>query len=203
MLRAFIVSLAMCSGCVTPQVLPTVVVLPQSVAASDPSIHWYVIEGLTREAMRADLDRLGPLDAEGKRHDAYTEWFLSWHFPVDETPEGCGVGAVSTTLKVTVVMPRWSASAETNELLIEQWRNYIDALWLHETGHRETGARAATEISQLLPTLPKQMSCDEAVTAANEAAKAVLEKHRIAERAYDLETQHGAMQGATFPQTSL
>ncbi len=203
MLRACIVSLALFSGCVTPQVLPTVVVLPQSVAASDPSIRWYAIEGLTREALRAQLDHLGPLDAAGARHDAYTEWLVSWHFPFVETSQGCSVGLVSTTLRVTVLMPRWSASAETNELLIEQWRNYIDALWLHETGHRETAVRAAAEIAQRLPTLPQQATCAQAESLANEAAKAVLEEHRAAERAYDLETQHGAMQGATFPRSSL
>ncbi len=190
------------SGCVTLAPERRYVVVPLAVSLTDPSIRWYDIGGDSRFALRDALDRAGPLDADGVRHDAHTDWFVTWHFPFVDEAQGCKLGPVNVTLRTSVTLPRWYASASTDPELVERWRDYLAALWLHESGHRETGARAAGEIETLLPTLPAKESCVDAETAANEAAQGVLTRHRQADRDYDETTQHGAMQGATFSQFS-
>ncbi len=192
-------TLLLAIGCVTARPLPGFVVLPQSVSETDPSIHWYDVSGSTRPELRARLDELGPFDIDGKRHDAYTEWFVSSHLSFVEVPEGCKVAAVSTSVRVTVTLPRWEANDESDPVLVGQWRDYLDALWVHENGHRDTGAKAAAEIEAVLPTLPARPSCADAESVAKQAASELLARHRMADRTYDEETHHGAMQGASFP----
>ncbi len=120
------------AACFTVRPLNEFVVLPQSVAETDPSIHWYDVEGATRADVRSRLDASGPFDSDGERHDAYTEWFVSWHFPFAHGVDGCRVGAVSSTLRVIVTLPRWRATEQSDPRLLEHWRDYVDALWVHE-----------------------------------------------------------------------
>ena len=83
--------------------------------------------------------------------------------------------------------------------MVRRWRRYLDALTEHESGHRETGFRAATDIAEVLPALPAKPTCEEAEEAANVAAREVLERYRKLDTEYDGETRHGATQGAVFP----
>jgi predicted secreted Zn-dependent protease len=187
------------SACVT--VAPrerAAVVLPPSVWPQDTTIHWYDIDGDDEPQLRALLDARGPLDSEGNRHDAYTSWYVKWHFPLAQTDEGCTTGPVTTTVRSDITLPRWRAPAGDSPL-VKKWRKYLDALSEHESGHREIGFNAAAEITDVLPRLPPQPTCDEAVASANALALQVLEQHRKRDAEYDSETRHGATQGAVFP----
>jgi predicted secreted Zn-dependent protease len=162
---------------------------------ADTFVHWYEVEGQSPAQVRAQLDRLGPVDARGQRHDAFTEWYVTWHFPFARTDEGCSLGPVETKLRVTVTLPR----LVDGDAVGERFDRYLHALWAHESGHRDTGLRAEGELDALLPTLPVQPTCDEAEAAGNAAARAVLERMREEDLAYDLRTRHGETQGAVFP----
>jgi predicted secreted Zn-dependent protease len=101
------------SGCVAPRHLTRPVdTLPQSAWPSDTAIHWYDVEGASARELRAELDRLGPLDAQGRRFDAFTEWAVTWHPPLEHSEQGCTIGAVETRLRVTVTLPRWLSPLE-------------------------------------------------------------------------------------------
>jgi predicted secreted Zn-dependent protease len=191
--------LASASACVT--VAPrerAPVVLPPSVWPSDTIIHWYDVEADTATELRETLDAKGPEDAAGQRHDAYTAWYVTWRFPFAQTEEGCSTGPVTTAVRVDVKLPRWRAPVGDGPL-ISKWKRYLESLREHESGHRETGFNAATEINEVLPQLPPKPTCEEAEAEANVVARQVLERHRQRDAEYDLETQHGATQGAVFP----
>ena len=175
------------------------VLLPPAVWPSGTMIHWYDIEGDTEAELRAQMDARGPEDTSGQRHDAYTAWHVTWRFPFSRTDEGCSTGPVSTDVHINVTLPRWKGPADESDLLVRRWRRYLDALKVHESGHRETGFRAATDITETLPALPPKPSCEEAEEAANTKAREVLERYRTLDTDYDSETRHGATQGAVFP----
>ncbi|MDP1825862.1 MAG: DUF922 domain-containing protein [Archangium sp.] len=182
------------TACVTVPRPRAAIVLPPSVWPRDTLLHWYDIEGDTEAELRAQLDARGP---EG--HDAYTAWHVTWKFPFLQTEEGCTTGPVTTAVRVNVTLPRWKAPADERDPLVRRWRRYLDALKEHESGHRETGFRAATDITETLPALPPKPTCEEAEEAANAAAREVLERYRAGDLTYDAETRHGATQGAVFP----
>ncbi len=87
----------------------------------------------------------------------------------------------------------------TNQALVDRWRRYLDALWVHESGHRDNGLRAASEIGELPPKLPLAVTCEVAEAAANAAAREVLARYRAQDEQYDDDTRHGQEQGAVFP----
>lgn len=173
--------------------------LPQSMYPNDTQVRWYDVEGDSEQVLRTNLDALGPEDSKGDRHDAYTSWYVTWRFPFSRTDEGCSTGPVTTDVRVVMTLPRWRGPADEKLPLVQKWRRYLDSLVEHESGHRDTGFRAATEITDTLPGLPAQPTCEEAEARANEAARAVLERFRAHDVNYDDETHHGATQGAVFP----
>jgi len=187
------------TACVTVPKPRAALLLPPSVWPRDTAIHWYDIEGDTEAELRAQLDARGPEDTNGQRHDAYTAWHVTWRFPFSQNEEGCTTGPVTTDVHFNVTLPRWRGPADENDPLVKRWRRYLDALKEHESGHRETGFRAATDIADTLPGLPPKATCEEAEEAANGAAREVLERYHVVDTDYDAETRHGATQGAVFP----
>lgn len=188
------------SACVTTRDRGrALVTLPPAVWPSDTTVRWYDVEGDDEAQLRAWLDAHGPEDQHAERHDAYTAWHVTWRFPFAQSDEGCSTGPVTTNVRVTITLPRWRGYADESHPLVKRWRRYLEALKEHESGHRETGFRAATDITEELPRLPPRPTCEEAEEAANAAARAVLERHRAHDAEYDAETRHGETQGAVFP----
>ena len=187
------------TACVTVPKPRAALLLPPSVWPRDTAIHWYDIEGDTEAELRVQLDARGPEDSHGQRHDAYTAWHVTWRFPFSQNEEGCSTGPVTTDVHINVTLPRWRGPADERDPVVRRWRRYLDALEEHESGHRETGFRAATDISDTLPGLPPKPTCEAAEEAANATAREVLERYRTADTDYDEETRHGATQGAVFP----
>jgi predicted secreted Zn-dependent protease len=166
---------------------------------SDTSVRWYDVAGASESAVRVSLSERGPLDHTGARHDAFTEWYLSWHLTFLVSEPGCATGPVSTSMHVRVTLPRWQPPSMAAPELVARWRTYLDALAWHELGHRERGLEAAAAIEAELPLLEPRASCEETEQLANQAAHQIIERFRQADRDYDEVTQHGATQGAVFP----
>lgn len=192
-----VVVFSACPRAVRPDVRVPITLSP-TVWARDTQIHYYDVAGDTEAELRAELDAKGP-ENDGVRHDAYTSWFVTWRYPFVHSDQGCATGPVTTDVKVVVTLPRWLGYADETQPLMKRWRRYLDALKTHESGHRETGFRAASDISDTLQELPPKATCDEVDEAATVAARAVLEKYRKADADYDNETRHGEAQGAVFP----
>jgi predicted secreted Zn-dependent protease len=192
-----IVSLVL-SACTTSTRARALVTLPPSVWPTETQVRWYDVEGDSEAELRASLDARGP-ENDGARHDAYTAWYVNWRFPFQQSDEGCSTGPVTTTVRVTITLPRWRGYQDEHVPLMKRWRRYLDALKEHESGHRDTGFRAASEITEQLEALPPRPTCAESEAAANAAAVKVLERFRAVDADYDAETRHGATQGAVFP----
>ena len=182
------------TGCVTAPKPREEILLPPSVWPKETTIRWYDIDGDTEAEIRAQLEAKGP---EG--HTAYTAWQVTWNMPFEKTEEGCTTGPVTTDVRITMRLPRWKGPADQNDPLVQRWKKYLDGLKEHESGHRETGFSAATDIAELLPSLPPKPTCEEARAAADAAASEVLAKYRQRDDEYDAETKHGETQGAVFP----
>ena len=160
---------------------------------------YYVIEGTTAEQLRDQMNQSGRKDKYGNHWDAYTDWYITWSYPYDQTAHGCSVGEIEVEVEVNFEFPEWNVPVNVSQDLITQWGDFLRALQKHEDGHYEIAIDAACEILQGIYSLPSYPSClnlDEAVEIKTEQ---ILDVYREREKDYDRDTDHGKSQGVSFP----
>lgn len=176
---------------------------PASAQASEPIVtvdeNYYDITGSTADELRAQLDQLGPLDPWNERHDAQTDWFVSWSYPYADQADGCGTGPVTVEVNVTFTYPWWEPPATAAPDLVAHWEAYGEALRTHEDGHQQIGLETAWAVQQALNEVPPQATCAELDQLVDATGQQILDEFRQIEIDYDRETDHGATQGARFP----
>jgi predicted secreted Zn-dependent protease len=160
---------------------------------------YYPISGRTAAELRAQMDRLGPLDSYGDRYDALTSWWISWRFRYGASGSRCRIAGVSAQVKLAFVFPRWQKPAGARAALVRKWRRYLDALNLHEQGHASNALGAARRIMSAIRSLGPESSCDILGGHANDIGHHEVALANAADLAYDKKTDHGASQGARFP----
>jgi predicted secreted Zn-dependent protease len=82
---------------------------------------------------------------------------------------------------------------------VARWYRFADALEAHEMSHVEreiAGAEALRQSLLLLEPMPDCQAMALRITELGEAAKVAI---RLSDDAFDAETGHGALEGATFP----
>ena len=92
-------------------------------------------------------------------------------------------------------MPKLAASHKKKDIE-KKFNTYYSALLLHEKGHKESGVLAATEIENILLSLPEKSNCDELGAIAKQKAKNIIRKFKKKDIVYDYKTDHGRTQGA-------
>lgn len=161
----------------------------------------YLVRGDSAEAIRASLDRLGPIDpASSRRFDAYTRWHLEWRFDSRDSFKACEIARVWTTLRVTTIMPRHGSPSNLPEDLRNAWTHYLQRLSFHEEGHVRIPSDAAREIETTLERL-RRPDCQALEQDANRIANGILQRAQATERGYDIQTDYGRSEGARFPWT--
>lgn len=160
---------------------------------------YYNIGGATASDLRHQMDQFGPSDEFGAHYDAYTAWYVEWHYPNLVTSDSCTIGSVTVTVTITQTFPKWETPPEAPPGLIKQWATYIEALQRHENGHREIGIAAGEEILRALSDLSSYPTCGELEQIADRAGQSILDGYRQKEIDYDRTTKHGELQGARFP----
>ena len=139
------------------------------------------------------------MGAGGRRFDGYTRWYVSWRYQYSNSGGSCAIASVTTSVKVTMTLPRWSNESGGNSATRQQWARYLAALEQHEQGHRRHGVEAAHEVDRAIAAMPPAGSCDALGANANALGTSILRKYNQLDLDYDRDTQHGATQGARFP----
>lgn len=160
---------------------------------------YYKIEGSTAQELRQQMDRLGPLDDNGRRWSALTRWHVHWSYSYDRRDGECATGPVKVRLEITFTMPRWDAPAGAPQDLVERWQAYLSALEAHERGHAEIAEQAAEAVLEAMQALPVYLTCQALETDADALGERIIDQYRQRQADYDRETGHGHTQGAHFP----
>ncbi len=153
-------------------------------------MQYYDVTGTTSGELRASMTAQGPVDAAGRRNDAFTQWNIDWTWPLNPD-RSCILTNATITATITVTFPRWLTTAGASPSLIMAWNNYQRALVEHESGHVSFVVVAENEVLAAI----KGAACD----TAEVAAEAVVARIRQHDLDYDAETNHGFTQGAHFP----
>jgi predicted secreted Zn-dependent protease len=174
--------------------------LPAQAAVNlNDHVEHYAISGSTTADLRQEMNNRGPQGAGGRRFDGYTHWYVSWRYQYNNTGSGCAIASVTTSVKVTMTLPRWSNEGSANSATRQQWARYLAALEQHEQGHRRHGVEAANEIDVAIAALPSAASCDALSATANALGKSIIQKYVQRDVDFDRDTRHGITQGARFP----
>lgn len=160
---------------------------------------YYTVEGNTAEDIWADVIAKSPVQHNGKQHVAHTRWNVNWQFWWLDGGNSCEISKVTTRLDVTYTLPRLKHSSSMPDSVKAHWERYYSALFDHEIGHKDLGARAAAEIEKQILNMGRRGSCEQLESDANEIGKNVIEKYSRIEKDYDRTTNHGLNTGAVFP----
>ena len=183
---------------VTPSPTSTITPIPSAtkyvrqVHIKNAIIIYYDISGFTESELRSSMNSLRPSDPfdGNKPVDAYTNWYISWNWNGYGTDK-CNLSSPTVSYKITVKVPRWKAPADASPELIAKWEEYMQNLALHEQEHVDNIVNNYLDVK----TAIQGATC----STAEAAAQAVLVELRKFDKKYDLETSHGASQGAVFP----
>lgn len=159
---------------------------------------FYEVSGRTATELRADMDKLGPLDRHQIRRDAYTGWSVKWSYGFVRGPDQCSANPVRVSVEVTYTLPRWRMPVDVDPRLHARWTRYMGSLRRHEDGHRDIGVHAGEEVRRRIEAMAARSDCETLDRDANRVGHEVVDNYRRIEKAYDRDTNHGATQGARF-----
>jgi predicted secreted Zn-dependent protease len=158
---------------------------------------YYEVRGTNAEALLASLKANQP----SKNH-ASTDWRIDWNFEYLIKPDECILRSFSARVRVRYTFPQWVDSQRADKALQGEWKRYLAALGLHESGHAGFGIAAAKEMVRLVNS--REWSAPnrkELKALIDEECDKPLREFRAREVAYDERTDHGRTQGARFRTT--
>ncbi len=177
---------------------------PLSAAAAWPvtakvvvTTNYYPVTGATRFELLTSKANNRPWKATNA-FDACTQWNIRWAFNCTQQAGRYVLGSVELTTAVAVNLPRWVPPPDARSNLVERWQEFVKALGTHELGHVTLARLATAALKEELEVTPTYISPDELAAAVERNGKAIFEKFRQKEAAYDRETRHGATQGVRF-----
>jgi len=172
-------------------------------AAAEPRVtetfNYYDVSGSTAQELRADLNRNGPLDKDGKHFDAITRWHIRWRYNYQTGGNECAIAKVSTTVDVAITFPRLSETAAIPASVRQAFTAYTEKLLVHEKGHAQNAIDTAKRIEDGIVALGPQGACSDLGRTANSLGYSLIAAANQWDIDYDRRTRHGATQGARFP----
>jgi predicted secreted Zn-dependent protease len=161
----------------------------------------YVIEGVTGDQLRAQIEELGPTDRENREGGSFAgyarthfAWDVDESAPLGLKRERCMIESVDIYLDLWITLPRWEPPGSASGALVAEWGRYLDRLRFHELGHKEIALRLAKEAARV--TKGMIGTCGVIDETADERIARILTREERLQKAYDRSTRHGATQGA-------
>jgi predicted secreted Zn-dependent protease len=156
----------------------------------------YVIHGGSTEALAAQMQALGPHDAD-EIAPALTRSDRKASLEYRSDGRSCRISDVTVALDVTIILPVWDIPRDASAALRAEWERFLGALERHELGHRAIALAGAEQLAQALERIHGR-SCDQLHTAAEYASRDEAAATRAQQIAYDDSTSHGIKQGTAL-----
>ena len=173
---------------------------PRETARQIPNIirtDYYEVRGTTAEALLASMNAYQP-----STNHASTEWRIDWNCEYLLKPGECILRSFSTRVRVRYTLPKWVDLQRADKALQGEWKRYLGALGLHESGHAGFGNAAAKEMVRLVNSSEwRAPDRKELEARIDEACDNVLREFIAREVTYDEKTDHGRTQGARLKTT--
>ena len=160
---------------------------------------YYPVSGSTESEIKSQLKQFGPVDQYGRKGDSYTDWYLKWNYPKLLSEGRCTRGPVTVSLEVKYTLPKLETLPINSTDLKTKWEKYSQNLAIHEEKHKDFAVEKANELLAKLNRVESFANCNKLDSVTNSIGEGILSEIRDYDKQYDLETDHGATQGARFP----
>ncbi len=157
---------------------------------------YYKVKGLSQYEIREDINKKRFYHTRAN-YDAYTKWHVNWNFRWKKYGNSCKITDIETKVNIKIILPKLINKNQLNNDVLTKWNDYKKALIEHEDGHKDFGIQSAQEIEETLKNMPTY-DCNRIESKVNKKAKSIIKKFIILEKEYDIETNHGVNNGASF-----
>jgi predicted secreted Zn-dependent protease len=162
-----------------------------SLTIQHANVQYYEIHGSTANDLQAGMAQSGPHSAGGAEFAANTSWQFNWSWNQSTSGGVCHPTNVRVTYSITIAFPHWTPPANAAPGLVDRWTSFTEALATHEDGHAIRVIQNAGNVGDAIAAA----SCANAQAAAQAALNTI---QQVSDQ-YDLDTNHGATQGAVWP----
>ena len=191
----WIVVAALLAACASAPRNPVLDKYPAGISGRT-TILYYDVHGRTFAELRADMRRLGP-KVDGTSFVGETRSPMRWTWRTESTGSAsCSIRDVTVFVNAQITLPRWTPPPDTEPGLATEWKRFLTALEIHESGHKDISAKAGREIVERLRGLSGL--CSTLGTRANDLARVIVDRASVEQKTYDATTRHGLTQGTSF-----
>ncbi|MCB0338378.1 MAG: DUF922 domain-containing protein [Bdellovibrionales bacterium] len=157
-------------------------------------VSYYDLKAESLGALSSQMGKLGPIDYNGKRRDAFLKWHIWWTWPVDKAGDP-DFERVRASYRATLYFPRWINIDDASQRDQKEWQRYITSLLKHEEQHVNNVLMHFKDTANAIASAARR---DPNLTykGANTVGREVLSKIRRLDAKLDQETNHGETQGA-------
>jgi len=163
-------------------------------------IDYYVVRGLTEEAIAGSLRRAPPRKLGSFQGQTRFDFYWDYDLKPISSREGmaiCEVRNAGVDIEIVIILPRHPTIATAPATLQATWQDFTAALESHELNHAKDAARFGGKIPDALNGM-----IGPCATLDEMADTKGMEYLNLAARAaddYDAETNHGETEGTFFP----
>ena len=154
---------------------------------------YYDVYGTTSLEIRRSMEAhagLGQSDT-GRVYGALTKPYVGWNGLRETGPKGCRITKLDMIYRVSVTLPRLANRAAVPPDTLRRWDSFMAKLISHEAGHAHNAYDHLDEIRAAI----LKGGCQH----GNEAGTALVRRDQQRDHDYELATDYGARQGASFP----
>lgn len=155
------------------------------------TFQYYEVPGSTADELQSSMLRSGPNATADTPFDANTSWDFRWSWDNVGAGAACHPNNVRVTYSITILFPHWTPPTDADPALVARWTQFTEALATHEDGHAIRVIENAYRVGDAIAGT----SCANVAVAAQSALSTI---RQISDQ-YDVDTQHGATQGAVWP----
>lgn len=169
------------------------------VRINEPIIKTYEVSGANFFELNESMLKNGPFDsASNRRWWGMTHWNIDWKFLYATDSGQCRLDKFALTLNGVIDLPEFANREFAAEEVKTKWDSFRSALRTHENGHWRTGIDATNELEKRLLQISPKQDCQMLNQEIEAIGTQVTQEYREVDKQYDLSTNHGVNQGATF-----
>jgi predicted secreted Zn-dependent protease len=160
---------------------------------------YYEVCGICEKDLHCDLKQKCITWNDGKKYDSVTSWKIKWDYGYNNVSNACKANSFIVNVEVIFRLPKWVRTDEAPQALVDKWDTFVRNLLTHEKGHRDLAIAAASELARSVAELPPAETCADLDKKVQALSRSSMKKLNEEEKQYDINTNHGQTQGASFP----
>ncbi|HHH9441283.1 TPA: DUF922 domain-containing protein [Pseudomonas aeruginosa] len=162
-------------------------------------IEHYQVTGRTIVQIQQSISEKAPTRNGDTFYSGATVWSLASTYDyVQLANGGCAISNPKVTVDISISLPVLLDDPQRSPAVVREWQRFYSALSEHEMLHAANGKRTAQILLNRLSGVRTELSCDRLRVVVSDAGQALIQKLGQYDTQLDLQTNHGATQGAVL-----